>query len=96
MEPAILRDCQETIFSWTIDRDGYTKLRVMEAMSSHRPYRPSLGIDHALAELSRDQGTLYDPGVVDALIGLQAAVGWDTLLAPGAAGHVPLLPRRAA
>jgi PAS domain S-box-containing protein/putative nucleotidyltransferase with HDIG domain len=43
---------------------------VVEAMSSHRPYRPALGIDKALDELSKNSGRLYDPGVVDACIGL--------------------------
>lgn len=37
---------------------------VVEAMASHRPYRPALGIDAALEELSRNTGTLYDPDVV--------------------------------
>ncbi|MFH1939461.1 MAG: HD domain-containing phosphohydrolase, partial [bacterium] len=39
---------------------------VVEAMSSHRPYRPALGIDKALKEISKNKGTLYDPEVVDA------------------------------
>jgi len=38
---------------------------VVEAMSSHRPYRPSLGIDKALGEISQNRGILYDPEVVD-------------------------------
>ena len=38
---------------------------VVEAMSSHRPYRPMLGLDAALDEISRNRGTLYDPEVVD-------------------------------
>jgi len=37
---------------------------VVEAMSSHRPYRPALGVDAALAELARGDGTLYDSDVV--------------------------------
>lgn len=40
---------------------------VFEAMSSHRPYRPGLGIDGALAELRSNQGTHYDPTIIDAL-----------------------------
>ena len=40
---------------------------VVEAMSSHRPYRPSLGIEMALEEISQNRGILYDPSVVDAL-----------------------------
>ena len=39
---------------------------VVEAMSSHRPYRPALGFDRALEEISQNRGTLYDPEVVDA------------------------------
>jgi len=38
---------------------------VVEAMSSHRPYRPALGIDKALEEISQNRGILYDPEVVD-------------------------------
>ena len=43
---------------------------VVEAMSSHRPYRPSLGIDVALAEIERYRGTYFAPEVVDACIKL--------------------------
>lgn len=43
---------------------------VVEAMSSHRPYRPGLGIEAALAEIKRGRGTIYDPGVSDACIKL--------------------------
>jgi len=38
---------------------------VVEAMASHRPYRPTHGIDKALEEISQKRGTLYDPEVVD-------------------------------
>ena len=38
---------------------------VVEAMASHRPYRPMLGIDKALEEISRNKGVLYDPKVVE-------------------------------
>lgn len=38
---------------------------VVEAMSSHRPYRPALGIDCALNEISSNKGKLYDSDVVD-------------------------------
>jgi HD-GYP domain-containing protein (c-di-GMP phosphodiesterase class II) len=41
---------------------------VVVAMASHRPYRPALGIDQALEEISRNRGVLYDPGVVDACV----------------------------
>jgi PAS domain S-box-containing protein len=43
---------------------------VVEAMASHRPYRPSLGIDKALEEIRQNRGTLYDPDVVDACLKL--------------------------
>ncbi len=41
---------------------------VVEAMCSHRPYRPALGIDKALEEISRKRGLLYDPEVVDSCL----------------------------
>ena len=41
---------------------------VIEAMSSHRPYRPSLGIDKALEEILKNKGKLYDSKVVDACV----------------------------
>jgi len=43
---------------------------VVEAMSSHRPYRPALGIDAALEEISQNRGILYDSEVVDACLKL--------------------------
>jgi putative nucleotidyltransferase with HDIG domain len=39
---------------------------VVEAIASHRPYRPSLGIDTALGEITRNRGVLYDTSVVNA------------------------------
>jgi PAS domain S-box-containing protein/putative nucleotidyltransferase with HDIG domain len=39
---------------------------VVEAMASHRPYRPALGVDQALAEIRQNQGILYDPEAVKA------------------------------
>jgi PAS domain S-box-containing protein/putative nucleotidyltransferase with HDIG domain len=38
---------------------------VVEAMATHRPYRPSLGIDAALKEITQNKKVLYDPDVVD-------------------------------
>jgi putative nucleotidyltransferase with HDIG domain len=38
---------------------------VVEAMASHRPYRPSLGIDVALNEIQNHRGRMFDPDVVD-------------------------------
>ena len=43
---------------------------VVEAMSSHRPYRPGKGIDAALQEVHKARGRLYDPKVVDACLAL--------------------------
>lgn len=43
---------------------------VVEAMSSHRPYRPGLGIDKALAEIERGRGTAYDTDIADACLRL--------------------------
>lgn len=41
---------------------------VVEAMSSHRPYRPALGINEAIKEIEKNRGKLYDSRVVIALI----------------------------
>jgi HD-GYP domain-containing protein (c-di-GMP phosphodiesterase class II) len=43
---------------------------VVEAMSSHRPYRPGLGVDAALEEIGSGRGTRYDAQVVDACVAL--------------------------
>lgn len=43
---------------------------VVEAMNAHRPYRPALGLDAALAEIENGKGRLYDPRVVDVCIEL--------------------------
>lgn len=41
---------------------------VVEAMSSHRPYRAGLGVEAALNEITRHKGVLYDTSVVDACL----------------------------
>ena len=41
---------------------------VVEAMSSHRPYRSALGIDKALEEILQNRGVLYDSEVVDSCL----------------------------
>jgi len=41
---------------------------VFEAMSSHRPYRPSLGKDAAIKELCDHSGIKYDEKVVRACL----------------------------
>jgi HD-GYP domain-containing protein (c-di-GMP phosphodiesterase class II) len=43
---------------------------VVESMASHRPYRPALGIDAALEEISKNRGSFYDPDAVDACLRL--------------------------
>jgi putative nucleotidyltransferase with HDIG domain len=43
---------------------------VVESMASHRPYRPSLGIEAALEEIEKNKGILYDISVVDACLRL--------------------------
>jgi HD-GYP domain-containing protein (c-di-GMP phosphodiesterase class II) len=43
---------------------------VVEAMASHRPYRPSLGIETALEEITRGKGVLFDGTVVDTCVRL--------------------------
>lgn len=54
---------------------------VVEAITSHRPYRPSLGIDIALNEIERGRGTYYDAEVVDACLRLfrEKGFAWEGL-----------------
>jgi len=49
---------------------------VVDAMSSHRPYRPAIGIEKALKEISQNKGTLYDPEAVDACVRLFTEKGF--------------------
>jgi len=44
---------------------------VVEAISSHRPYREAKGMDVAIAEIIKNRGILYDPEVVDSCLALQ-------------------------
>jgi PAS domain S-box-containing protein/putative nucleotidyltransferase with HDIG domain len=66
---------------------------VVDAISSHRPYRAAFDIDKALEEIEKNKGTLYDTDVVDACLKLlkekgfrlnnrevQAAISWGTIL----------------
>jgi putative two-component system response regulator len=50
---------------------------VVEAMTSHRPYRPALGIDVALAEIEKNRGILYDAEAVDACLRLFREKGFQ-------------------
>lgn len=43
---------------------------VVEAMVSHRPYRPAVGVAQALAEIELGRGSSYDPAAVDACLRL--------------------------
>ncbi|MCX5837587.1 MAG: PAS domain S-box protein [Deltaproteobacteria bacterium] len=50
---------------------------VVEAMASHRPYRPSLGIDAAFKELEENKGTKYDAAAVEACLNLFRGKGYQ-------------------
>lgn len=52
---------------------------VVEAIASHRPYRASLGIEAAIAELKKNRGVLYDETVVDACLKLLLEKGYELL-----------------
>jgi PAS domain S-box-containing protein len=43
---------------------------VVESMASHRPYRPTLGIDAALEEIEKNRGIFYDNAVADTCLRL--------------------------
>ena len=50
---------------------------VVEAMASHRPYRPTLGIEAALEEIEKNKGILYDDTVADACLRLFREKGYQ-------------------
>lgn len=50
---------------------------VVEAMCSHRPYRPARGIDKALEEIEGGSGTRYDAAVVGACVRLFREKGYQ-------------------
>jgi HD-GYP domain-containing protein (c-di-GMP phosphodiesterase class II) len=50
---------------------------VVEAMASHRPYRPTLGIEAALEEIEKNKGVLYDDTVADACLRLFREKGYQ-------------------
>jgi len=50
---------------------------VVEAMASHRPYRPAKGIKEALEEIEKNSGILYDKSVVDACLRLFREKGYQ-------------------
>lgn len=49
---------------------------VVKAMSSHRPYRPALGIEAVLSEIAAKRGILYEPAVVDICLRLFTEKGF--------------------
>ena len=50
---------------------------VVEAMATHRPYRPALGIEAALEEVESDQSAIYDPAVAAACLKLFREMGYS-------------------
>jgi HD-GYP domain-containing protein (c-di-GMP phosphodiesterase class II) len=50
---------------------------VVEAMASHRPYRPALGSNAALEEIEKNRGTLYDADAADACLRLFREKGFQ-------------------
>ncbi|MFP5212196.1 MAG: HD domain-containing phosphohydrolase [Acidobacteriota bacterium] len=48
---------------------------VIEAMASHRPYRPALGVEKALEAIESGRGNLYDPDVAEACLRLFRSEG---------------------
>lgn len=50
---------------------------VVEAIASHRPYRPALGMKAALDEIISHRGVLYDPEAVDACVHILKSSGGD-------------------
>ena len=53
---------------------------VVEAMASHRPYRPALGIDATMEEIEKNRGILYDVAVADACLRLFRGKGYNLLV----------------
>jgi putative two-component system response regulator len=50
---------------------------VVEAMASHRPYRPALGLEPAIEEISRNRGVLYDMRAANACLRVITREGFD-------------------
>jgi putative nucleotidyltransferase with HDIG domain len=66
---------------------------VVEAMSSHRPYRPALGVDSAIKEIKTQTGILYDPEVVAACLRLlhNGQFSFDKLMSAASASQPVLV-----
>ena len=52
---------------------------VVEAIASFRPYRPAVGLDEALDEITKNKGNLYDPEVVDVCLRLFHEKGYKII-----------------
>jgi HD-GYP domain-containing protein (c-di-GMP phosphodiesterase class II) len=52
---------------------------VVDAIASHRPYRPALGVDSALYDIAGERGILYDTDVVNACLLLFNEKGYKML-----------------
>ena len=69
--------------NWVLNNDILPEARiiavadVVDAMASHRPYRPTLGIGAALGEIEKNRGVLYDSGAVDACLMLFREEGFQ-------------------
>jgi response regulator RpfG family c-di-GMP phosphodiesterase len=50
---------------------------VVEAMASHRPYRPARGVEAALKHIQEEGGTLYDPAAVNSCFKLFSEKGFQ-------------------
>ncbi|MGW8287169.1 MAG: HD domain-containing phosphohydrolase [Desulfobulbales bacterium] len=50
---------------------------VVEAMASHRPYRPARGVEAALKHIQEEGGTLYDPAAVNSCMKLFSEKGFQ-------------------
>ena len=49
---------------------------VVEAMATHRPYRPALGLEPALQEITQNRGVLFDEEAVNACLRLFREKGY--------------------
>ena len=61
---------------------------VVDAMASHRPYRPALGIKAALKEISKNRGITYDSKVVDTCLNLFKEQGFKFHVDPDLQLHL--------
>ena len=48
----------------------------VEAMTAHRPYRPGIALERALAEVEHGAGAQFDPDAVSACLRLFREHGW--------------------